>query len=335
MNNAQFPFTRMRRTRMQEWTRRLVAENQLSVADLIWPVFIMEGEDQCEEIAALPNVYRFSIDRAVNEIKEARDLGIPAVALFPVTPQALKTEDGREALNPENLICRAVKAIKKAVPDIGVICDVALDPYTSHGHDGLLVDDEIINDESVAILVQQALNQARAGCDVIAPSDMQDGRVGAIRDALEEEGFTNTLILAYTAKYSSAFYAPFRQAIGSDKNLASKDKKSYQQDLAKSDESLREAALDIEEGADMLMVKPGLPYLDIIHQIKSTFKVPTFAYQVTGEYSMIATTAALGRLDFDKAMFETLTCIKRAGADAILTYAAKHMAKLLKADGPA
>jgi len=319
----------MRRTRMNSWSRKIVAENHLSVSDLIWPVFVIEGENQQQNIAAMPGVYRYTIDRLVTEVKEAYTLGIQAVALFPVTPRELKSEHGSEALNPYNLVCRAIKAIKQAVPEIGVICDVALDPYTCHGHDGVIINGEIANDETVEILVKQALNQARAGCDVIAPSDMQDGRIGAIRQALEENNFHQVLILSYTAKYASAFYGPFRDAIDSVSNLGNKDKKSYQQDPANSDESIREAQLDIDEGADILMIKPGMPYLDILHRIKHQYQMPTFAYQVSGEYSMIACCADHGYLDFEKSMFEALLCFKRAGADAILTYAAKRIAQSL------
>lgn len=325
----QFPSTRLRRTRMQPWSRQLVVENQLTASDLIWPVFIIEGENIAEPIAAMPKVYRYSIDRLVTEAVEAHQLGIQAIALFPVTPAQLKTDDGKEALNPENLVCRAIRALKSAVPTLGIICDVALDPYTTHGHDGIIINDEIANDASVEILVQQALNQVRAGCDVVAPSDMQDGRIGAIRMALEDEGFHNTIILSYTAKYASAFYGPFRDAIGSLGNLGKKDKKSYQQDPANSDESMREALMDINEGADILMVKPGMPYLDIIYRMKNEFQQPVFAYQVSGEYSMIATCAEHNRLDFEKAMLESLLCFKRAGADAIFTYAAKEIAAVL------
>jgi porphobilinogen synthase len=276
----------------------------------------------------MPGVDRLSIDLAVDAAREAASLGIPAVALFPHTEPELKTEDGREATNANNLVCRAVRAIKTAVPDIGVLCDVALDPYTSHGHDGVLKDDHVDNDASVAILVEQALVQARAGCDIVAPSDMMDGRIGAIRRALEAEGFAGTMIMAYAAKYASAFYGPFRDAVGSAKALRG-DKRTYQMDPANGDEALREVALDIAEGADMVMVKPGMPYLDIVRRVKERFGVPTFAYQVSGEYSMLTAAANAGHLDRDRAMMESLVAFKRAGANGILTYFARDAARLL------
>ncbi len=325
----QFPATRLRRTRMQPWSRALVAEHQLTTNDLIWPVFVIEGENLQEPIISMPGVYRYSIDRLMTEVREAQALGIQAIALFPVIAHALKTDDGQEALNPDNLICRTIRALKAEFPMLGIICDVALDPYTTHGHDGLVIDNEIANDATVAVLVHQALNQVKAGCDVVAPSDMQDGRIGAIRHALESAGYPNTLILSYTAKYASAFYGPFRTAIGSQAQLGQKDKKSYQQDPANSHESLREALLDIKEGADILMVKPGMPYLDIIYRMKTKFQIPVFAYQVSGEYSMLATCAEAGHLDFNQSMLEALLGFKRAGADAILTYAAKTIARLI------
>lgn len=318
----QFPYTRLRRPRMHAWSRAMVAETSLAVTDLIMPFFVQYGDQQKDPIDAMPGVFRYSIDLLIEEVKQVRDLGIPAVAIFPVTPQDDKTECGKEALNPDNLVCQAVWAIKKEVPDIGVICDVALDPYTTHGHDGIIVDGNVANDESVEILVKQALNQARAGCDIIAPSDMQDGRVGAIRTALERAGFKDVMILAYTAKYASAFYEPFREAIGTDTNLSKGDKKSYQQDPANSDESMREAHLDISEGADILMVKPALPYLDIIYRLKQAYKMPIFAYQVSGEYAMLA---HLG----PRALWEATLSTKRAGADAIFTYAAKEIAQFI------
>lgn len=324
-----FPATRLRRTRMHPWSRQLVAETTLTTSDLIWPVFVTEGEAKRESITSMPNVYRYSIDQLLIEAMEAHRLGIQAIALFPVVPEDLKTDDAAEALKSNNLICRAIQALKAAVPTLGIITDVALDPYTTHGHDGIIIHNEVANDETVEILVQQALNQAKAGCDVIAPSDMQDGRIGAIRRALEEHGYRNMIILSYTAKYASAFYGPFRDAIGSGSNLGNKDKATYQQAATNSEESMREALMDINEGADILMVKPGLPYLDIIYRMKTQFQYPVFAYQVSGEYSMIATCAELNRLDFDKSIVESLVCFKRAGADAILTYAAKHVAKLL------
>jgi len=324
-----FPTTRMRRNRRTEWSRRLVAENLLTVDDLIWPLFVLEGEGVREPVASMPGVNRLSIDMAVDAAARAANLGIPVIALFPQTAIALKTADAREALNPDNLVCRAVRAIKAEVPDIGVLCDVALDPYTDHGHDGLLVNDEVANDASVEMLVQQALVQARAGCDIIAPSDMMDGRIGAIRQALDAAGFQHVQIMAYAAKYASAFYGPFRDAIGSSSSLGKASKKTYQMDPANGDEALREVALDIAEGADMVMVKPGMPYLDIVHRVKREFGVPTFAYQVSGEYAMIAGAIQNGWLDRDRVIVESLLAFKRAGADGILTYFAEEVAEKL------
>jgi porphobilinogen synthase len=318
----------MRRLRRHDWTRRLVAENTLSAADLIWPLFVIEGEKKRQAIASMPGVERLSIDLAVAAAREAAGLGIPLIALFPNIDASLKSEDGREAVNRENLICRAVRAIKKTVPDIGILCDVALDPYTSHGHDGLIRDGDVHNDSTLAVLVKQALVQAEAGCDIVAPSDMMDGRVGAIRAALEAGGHHNMLIMAYAAKYASAFYGPFRDAVGSAKALIG-DKRSYQMDPANSEEALREVALDLEEGADMVMVKPGMPYLDIVRQVKDRFGVPTFAYQVSGEYSMLSAAIEKGWLDRDRAILESLTGFKRAGASGILTYFALEAARLL------
>ncbi len=323
-----FPAMRMRRLRRHDWSRRLVAETSLSPADFIWPLFVIDGQGRREPVASMPGVDRLSVDLAVEAAWEAAALGIPVVALFPQTDPALKTADGREAVNADNLICRAVRAIKQAVPAIGVLCDVALDPYTSHGHDGILIDDDVANDESVAILVRQALVQAEAGCDIIAPSDMMDGRIGAIRAALEQSGFRNTLIMAYAAKYASAFYGPFRDAVGSAKALTG-DKRTYQMDAANGDEALREVALDLAEGADMVMVKPGMPYLDILRRVKERFGVPTFAYQVSGEYAMLAAAAERGWLDRDRVMLESLIAFKRAGASGILTYFARDAARLL------
>jgi porphobilinogen synthase len=323
-----FPATRLRRLRRHDWSRRLVAEATLSPADFIWPLFVIDGTNKREVVASMPGVERLSVDLAVGAAEEAAKLGIPVIALFPSTDPSLKTADGREATNENNLICRAVRAIKKAVPQIGVLCDVALDPYTTHGHDGVLVDDYVANDESVEILVRQALVQAEAGCDIIAPSDMMDGRVGAIRAGLEANGFRNTLIMAYAAKYASAFYGPFRDAVGSAKALTG-DKRTYQMDPANGDEALREVALDIAEGADMVMVKPGMPYLDLVRRVKETFGVPTFAYQVSGEYSMLLAAAERGWLDRERAMLESLIGFKRAGASGILTYFARDAAKLL------
>jgi porphobilinogen synthase len=325
---ATFPGTRMRRLRRHDWSRRLVTESRLSPADFIWPLFVIEGRNRREAVATMPGVERLTVDLVAAAAEEAAALGIPVVALFPNTDSALKTDDGREALNTDNLVCRAVRAIKKAVPEIGVLCDVALDPYTSHGHDGVLIGDDIANDESVEILVRQALVQAEAGCDIIAPSDMMDGRVGAIRAALEENGFRNTLIMAYAAKYASAFYGPFRDAVGSAKALTG-DKRTYQMDPANGDEALREVALDLAEGADMVMVKPGMPYLDILRRVKETFGVPTFAYQVSGEYAMLIAAAERGFLDRERVMLESLTAFKRAGANGILTYFARDAARLL------
>lgn len=325
-----FPNTRMRRNRRTAWMRRMVAENHVTVDDLIWPVFVTEGKKHKEDIKSMPGVSRFSLDLLVKEIESAAKLGIPAVALFPVIPADKKTPDGKEAYNPKNLICRTIQQLKEAVPEIGIICDVALDPYTSHGHDGLMgKDGTILNDETVECLKRQSLCQAEAGCDIIAPSDMMDGRVGAIRTALDTEGFTNTAILAYAAKYASAFYGPFRDAVGSGAFLKG-DKKTYQMDPANSDEALREVALDIAEGADIVMIKPGLPYLDIICRVKDTFAVPTFAYHVSGEYAMLRAATKNGWLDYNKTLMETLLSFKRAGTDGILTYAACDAAKILQ-----
>jgi len=318
----------MRRLRRHDWTRRLVAETRLSPADLIWPLFVIDGEKRRDPIASMPGVERLSVDQVVAAAEQAAKLEIPVVALFPYIDAALKTADGREAVNGNNLICRAVSAIKRAVPEIGVLCDVALDPYTSHGHDGLLIDNDVANDESIEVLVRQALVQAEAGCDIIAPSDMMDGRIGAIRQALEANGFKNTLIMAYAAKYASAFYGPFRDAVGSAKTLTG-DKRTYQMDPANGDEALREVELDLAEGADMVMVKPGMPYLDVVRRVKETFGVPTFAYQVSGEYAMLKAAAERGWLDGQRVMLESLTAFKRAGASGILTYFAPEAARLL------
>ncbi len=324
-----FPTTRMRRNRMNDWSRRLVAENTLSVNDLIWPLFVQDGEDSRDPVASMPGVDRLSIDLVVDAAAQAANLGIPVIALFPQTDNALKTAEGAESANPDNLICRAVRAIKSQVPDIGVMCDVALDPYTDHGHDGVIIGDVVANDETLEILVQQALIQADAGCDIIAPSDMMDGRIGAIRAALEANGHSNIQIMAYAAKYASAFYGPFRDAVGSSSALGKASKSTYQMDPANSDEALREVALDIAEGADMVMVKPGMPYLDIVRRVKDEFGVPTFAYQVSGEYAMLAGAAENGWLDRERVMLESLTAFKRAGANGILTYFAAEVAELL------
>jgi porphobilinogen synthase len=325
----EFPASRLRRNRKSAWARALVSENTLSAADLIWPIFVIEGNGQTEAISSMPGVSRSSIDLAVGKAEEAAKLGIPLIALFPNTDPALRTDDGREAVNADNLICRAVRAIKKAVPEIGVMCDVALDPYTSHGHDGLIENSKIINDETVSVLVKQALVQAEAGCDVIAPSDMMDGRIGAIRKALEAGGHQDVQIMAYSAKYASGFYGPFRQAVGSGQ-LLSGDKRSYQMDAANTDEAMREVAMDLAEGADMVMVKPGMPYLDIVARVKREFAVPTFAYQVSGEYAMLMAAIERGWLDAKKVIPESLLAFKRAGADGVLTYFALDIAKSLK-----
>jgi porphobilinogen synthase len=320
---------RPRRNRKADWARRLVRENVLTTNDLIWPIFVVDGENVRTPVASMPDVERLSVDQAVIAAQRAVELSIPALALFPFTDPSLRDPNGSEALNPENLVCRATRAIKQAFPQIGVITDVALDPYTSHGHDGVLEGETILNDESVAILVEQSLNQARAGADVIAPSDMMDGRVAAIRAALDGEGFLDVQIMAYAAKYASAFYGPFRDAIGTNAVLVG-DKRTYQMDPANSDEALREVADDLDQGADMVMVKPGLPYLDIIYRVKDRFGAPTFAYQVSGEYAMIMAAARNGWLDGEKAMMESLLAFKRAGADGILTYFAPKAAEMLK-----
>ena len=324
------PLVRMRRNRKADWARRLVRENTLTCDDLIWPIFVREGANAREPVASLPGVERMSIDMAVESAREAFSLGVPAIALFPYTDPALRDPAGAEALNPDNLVCRALRAIRETCPELGLVTDVALDPYTSHGHDGLLRGEEILNDETVEVLIGQALNQARAGADMIAPSDMMDGRIGAIRRALDDEGFHNVQVLAYAAKYASAFYGPFRDAVGTSKTLVG-DKRTYQMDPANGDEALREVALDVEEGADIVMVKPGLPYLDVIWRVKERFGLPTFAYQVSGEYAMIEAAARNGWLDGERAMMESLLAFKRAGADAVLTYYAPRVARLLRA----
>jgi porphobilinogen synthase len=322
----------MRRLRRHDWSRKLVAENTLSPSDFIWPIFIMDGRKKSDPVPSMPGVNRISVDLVAAAAEDAAKLGIPVIALFPYTDPSLKTPDGKEALNADNLVCGAVREIKRAVPEIGVLCDVALDPYTSHGHDGVFdaAGQHIANDETVAILVKQALLQAEAGCNIIAPSDMMDGRVGAIREALERDGFKDTLIMAYAAKYASAFYGPFRDAVGSAKSLAG-DKRTYQMDPANGDEALREVALDIAEGADMVMVKPGMPYLDVLRRVKDTFQMPTFGYQVSGEYSMLFGAIERGWFDRERVILESLMAFKRAGASGILTYFARDAAKLLKA----
>ena len=327
---GRYPTTRLRRNRHDDWTRRLVAENSLSVDDLIWPVFV-HGGDGVVEVPSMPGQGRLSIPVLVEKAGEARDLGIPMIAIFPVVEPERKNAEGNDAVNPDNLVCRAIAAVRGAVPGIGVMCDAALDPFTDHGHDGVIRDGYVANDETVEILCRQSLVQADAGCHVIAPSDMMDGRIGAIRAALDGAGHDHVRIMSYAAKYASAFYGPFRDAIGSAATLGKADKKTYQMDPANSDEALREIALDIEEGADMVMVKPGMPYLDIVRAAKDAFGVPTFAYQVSGEYAMLKCAAAKGWIDGDRALLETLISFKRAGANGILTYAAVEAAKKLRA----
>ena len=324
--------TRMRRMRASPFSRELMREHTLTASDLIFPIFILEGEQQRQPIASMPGVERLSIDLLVAEAKELVALGIPAIALFPVIDESLKSLDAAEAYNPQGLVPRAVKALKAAAPELGVITDIALDPYTSHGQDGLINEDGyVLNDETVAVLVKQALCHAAAGVDVVAPSDMMDGRVGEIRDALEQQNFSNTLILAYAAKYASNFYGPFRDAVGSSGNLGGGNKHTYQMDPANSDEAIREVALDLEEGADMVMVKPGLPYLDVVQRVKQELAAPTFVYHVSGEYAMLKAAANNGWLDEKACVMEAMLCCKRAGADGILTYFAKDIARWLKA----
>lgn len=326
---GKYPQTRMRRNRANEWSRQLVRENSIQASDFIYPIFVQEGSCTRTPIPSMPGIERLTIDELVKESALLVDLGIPAVAIFPVVDLSLKTEDAKEAYNPENLVCRAVEELKTAQPDLGIICDVALDPYTAHGHDGLMKEGVILNDETVAVLCKQSVAQAKAGCDVIAPSDMMDGRIGSIRQALDTEGLQHVQILSYAAKYASAYYGPFRDAVGSSSNLKGGSKSTYQMDPANSDEALREVGLDIDEGADMVMVKPGMPYLDIIRRIKEHYSVPVMAYHVSGEYAMLKAAAANGWLDYDTVILETLLCFKRAGTDAILTYAAIEAAKLL------
>ena len=330
-NDAQrfFPETRMRRMRRDDFSRRLMRETQLSVDNLIYPMFVLEGHQEREQVASMPGVDRLSIDLLIEEVKHLYKLGIPAVALFPVTPADANSELAEEAFNPNGLAQRAVRAIKDAVPEMGVITDVALDPFTTHGQDGIIdAEGYVLNDRTVDTLVRQALSHAEAGADVVAPSDMMDGRIGEVRAALEQENFVNTRIMAYSAKYASAYYGPFRDAVGSAGNLGKADKKNYQMDPANTDEALHEVALDLAEGADMVMVKPGMPYLDIVRRVKDEFKVPTFVYQVSGEYAMHKAAAQQGWLDDNAVMMESLMCIKRAGADGILTYFAKQFAEL-------
>jgi porphobilinogen synthase len=328
-----FPTVRMRRNRRDAWTRRLVAENTLSVDDLIWPIFVIEGSNEERPVASMPGQVRVTVDRVAKHVEQAAKLGVPAIAIFPATPPDAKDAEGTEALNANNLICRAARELKRAFPDVGLVGDVALDPYTDHGHDGVIREtrtgDYVHNDDSVAILVRQAVNQAEAGIDVIAPSDMMDGRIGAIRQALDAQGFIDTRIMSYAAKYASAFYGPFRDALGSGKALRG-DKKTYQMDPANSDEALREVALDLAEGADMVMVKPGMPYLDIVRRVKDRFAVPTFAYQVSGEYAMIMAAVQNGWIEHERAMMESLIGFKRAGANGVLTYFAVEAAQRLR-----
>jgi len=328
---GQYPGVRMRRMRRDEFSRRLMRESQLSTDDLIYPVFVLEGDRRREAVASMPGVERLSIDLLLKEAEALLELGVPAIALFPVTPSDRKSDDAREAYNREGLAQRAVRDLKRTYPELGIITDVALDPFTSHGQDGLINDSGyVLNDETVQVLIRQALSHAEAGADVVAPSDMMDGRIGAIRTALEQEGFPHTRILAYSAKYASSFYGPFRDAVGSAANLGGGNKYSYQMDAANSDEALREVALDLDEGADMVMVKPGMPYLDIVRRVKDEFGVPTFVYQVSGEYAMLMAAARNGWLDETAVVMESLLCIKRAGADGILTYFAKRAAQWLR-----
>ena len=333
MSRSSFPSQRPRRLRQAPWLRNLVQEHRLHVSDLIWPIFVQEGDQLASPIESMPGVERLTIDLAIQKAQEAQQLRIPAIAIFPATPPTLKTPEAEEALNPENLACRAVRAVKAEAPNIGIICDVALDPYSSHGQDGLVRNGIVVNDETVEVLCRQAVVQAEAGCDVIAPSDMMDGRVGAIRKALDSAGFEQVSILAYAAKYASAFYGPFRDAVGSAANLGSGDKKTYQMNPSNTQEALQEVALDIQEGADMVMVKPGMPYLDIVQRVKATFEVPTFAYQVSGEYAMLSAAAEKGWLNREQVMMESLLAFKRAGADGILTYFALEVARSLAENG--
>jgi porphobilinogen synthase len=332
MITGSFPTTRLRRNRTDAWTRRMVAETTLSVDNLIWPIFIRAGDGDPTVINAMPGVVRVGLDRLAAHVEPAARLGIPAIALFPATPPDLKNGEGTEALNPDNLMCQAVRLLKAEFPDLGLIGDVALDPYTDHGHDGVLRDNYVANDESVEILERQAVNQAQAGIDIIAPSDMMDGRIGSIRAALDTEGLIHTRIMSYAAKYASAFYGPFREALGSNAALRG-DKKTYQMNPANSDEALREVAMDIDEGADMVMVKPGMPYLDIVRRVHDTFKVPVFAYQVSGEYAMLASAMELGLIDRERGILETLMGFRRAGASGVLTYFAVEAARIIKGAG--
>ncbi|GIR62496.1 MAG: delta-aminolevulinic acid dehydratase [Alphaproteobacteria bacterium] len=331
MNSYSFPLTRMRRTRSKKFIRNLVKENRLTVNDLIYPIFIVDGTDKKEPIPEMPGLFRYSLDNLKNEIKNILSLNIPAIAIFPKISNDLKNSSGSEALNKNNIVCNAIKLIKDTTSELGIVCDVALDPYTDHGHDGVIINDYVDNDETVKILCEQALIQTEAGCDIIAPSDMMDGRIRKIRETLENNNYKNTLIMSYTAKYSSSFYGPFRHAVGSSNNFGNKDKSSYQMDYGNSKEAIREAELDISEGADMIMVKPGLPYLDIISKLNQKFDIPIFAYQVSGEYSMIMNAINNGLLD-RSVILETLTSFKRAGCSGILTYFAPVVSKILNED---
>ncbi|MBS1001023.1 porphobilinogen synthase [Acetobacter persici] len=326
---GRFPQARPRRNRFDDFTRRLVAESSLGINNLIWPIFFMEGTNSVTDVASMPGVQRVTLDRLAAHVEPAAKLGIPALALFPITPSEARNETGSEALNPDNLMCRAARLLKKEFPNVGLIGDVALDPYTSHGHDGIIRDGYVVNDESVTILSQQAVNQAAAGVDILAPSDMMDGRIGSFRTDLDKNGFVDTRIMSYAAKYASAFYGPFRDALGSG-NLLKGDKKTYQMDPANSDEALREVEMDIAEGADMVMVKPGMPYLDIIRRVRDTFAVPTFAYQVSGEYAMLMAAIQNGWLDHERAVMESLLAFRRAGAHGVLTYFAVEAAERIK-----
>lgn len=331
---GQFPGRRMRRIRKHDFSRRLMAENQLSVSDLIYPVFVLMGKDRREEVESMPGIERLSIDLLVEEARYLSGLGVPAMALFPVVTQEVKSLDAAEAYNPEGLVQRAVKALKEHVPEMGIITDVALDPYTTHGQDGIIDNDGyVLNEETTEVLVKQALSHAEAGADVVAPSDMMDGRIGKIREALEEQGYIYTQIMAYSAKYASCYYGPFRDAVGSASNLKGSNKKNYQMDPANSDEALHEVAMDVNEGADMVMVKPGMPYLDVVRRVKTELEVPTFAYQVSGEYAMHMAAINNGWLKEKETIMESLLCFKRAGADGILTYFAKRVAEWLAEEG--
>lgn len=332
MNHRHYPTTRLRRLRQFDWSRRLTCEHELTINDLIWPLFVFDGQGR-QAIDSLPGVDRLGRDALLDEVEKAVEIGIPAIALFPATEPSLKTDDAAEALNPNNLVCQSISAIKSRFGDsIGVIADVALDPYSSHGQDGLVRDGKVINDETIDVLCQQAIVQSAAGCDIIAPSDMMDGRIGKIRAALDRAGYQDVIILSYAAKYASAFYGPFRGAVGSAANLGGGDKKTYQQSPSQTDEAIEEVAMDIAEGADMVMVKPGMPYLDIVARVKQTFGVPTYAYQVSGEYAMLAAASNAGYLDRQQVVMESLVAFKRAGADGILTYFALQAAQWIKAE---